>query len=82
MIHPYSNATQTAWDRGELKVQLMVPANSRPMGFCDGTAADIAELKAIADAENTSMTIDVKVLKSSREVWTLRSEGGTPDASD
>ena len=23
MIHPYNNATQTRWDKGEFKVQLM-----------------------------------------------------------
>ncbi|MDP1823384.1 MAG: hypothetical protein Q8L48_09085 [Archangium sp.] len=75
MIHPFSNATQSKWDKGEFKVQLLLPETSRPMGFCDGTAADRAELKAIADAENSSMEIEVKVLKTGREIWTLR--GGT-----
>ena len=72
MIHPYSNATQSKWDKGEFKVQLLLPETSRPMGFCDGTLADVAELKAIADAENSSMKIEVKVLKTGREIWTLR----------
>ena len=72
MIHPFSNATQSKWDKGEFKVQLLLPETSRPMGFCDGTPADIAELKAIADAENSSMTIEKKVLKTGREIWTLR----------
>jgi hypothetical protein len=72
VIHPYSNATQTRWDRGELKVQLLLPEQSRPMGYCDGTPADVAELKAIAEAENSQMTIEVKVLKTGREIWTLR----------
>ena len=72
MIHPFSNATQSRWDKGEFKVQLLLPETTRPMGFCDGTPADIAELKAIADAENSSMTIDKKVLKTGREIWTLR----------
>lgn len=72
MIHPFSNATQSRWDKGEFKVQLLLPETTRPMGFCDGTPADIAELKAIADAENSSMTIEKKVLKTGREIWTLR----------
>lgn len=72
MIYPYDNATQTRWDKGELKVQLLLPETSRPMGFCDGTPADVAELKAMAEAENSSMKIEVKVLKTGRELWTLR----------
>ena len=76
MIHPYSNETQSKWDKGEFKVQLLLPETTRPMGFCDGTAADLAELKAIADAENASMTIEKKVLKTGREIWTLRGGGG------
>ena len=47
MIYPYSNLTQTRWDKGEFKVQLLLPGNSRPMGFCDGTAADVAELTLV-----------------------------------
>ena len=76
MIHPFSNATQTKWDKGEFKVQLMLTESTRPMGFCDGTAADLAELKAMAEAENASFAFDRKVLKSGREVWTLRGGGG------
>ena len=75
MIHPYSNATQSKWDKGEFKVQLLLPETTRPMGFCDGTPADVLELKAIADAENSSMKIEVKVLKTGREIWTLRGDG-------
>jgi hypothetical protein len=71
MIHPYDNATQTRWDRGEFKVQLMLPNNQRPMGFC-GTDADLAELRAIAESEGAeSVSIQKRVLKSGREIWTL-----------
>ena len=76
MIHPFTNATQTRWDKGEFKVQLMLPEQTRPMGFCDGTPADLAELKAIAESENSSMKIEVKVLKTGREIWTLRGGAG------
>ncbi len=75
MIHPYDNASQTRWDRGDFRVQLNLPESSRPMGFCDGTPEDLAELRAIAEAESTQVEIDVKVLKSGREIWTLRGTG-------
>ena len=50
MIYPHSNETQTSWDRGKYKVQLNLPDNPRPIGFCDGDAADLAELAARAEA--------------------------------
>jgi hypothetical protein len=75
MIYPFNNATQTRWDKGELKVQLLLPENSRPMGYCDGTEADLAELKSMADAENSTLTVDKKVLKTGREIWTVRGAG-------
>jgi hypothetical protein len=74
MIHPYNNQTQTLWDRGELKVQLSTHGNPRPMGFCDGTEADLAELRVIAEAEGAEqVSIRKQVLKSGREIWTLSS---------
>jgi hypothetical protein len=76
MIHKYSNETQTLWNRGQLKVQLMVPTSDRPIGFCDGSDEDIAELEDIAEAEGTDgITIHRKYLKTDREIWTLSSEG-------
>jgi hypothetical protein len=72
MIHPYSNETQTGWDRGDFKVQLNQANNSRPMGFCDGSDSDVSELQEMAESEGAdSMRIDKKVLKSGREIWTL-----------
>jgi len=72
MIYPYSNETQTRWEHGDFKVQLNQPDNSRPIGFCDGLAADLAELREMADAEGADeMRIEKKVLKSGRECWTL-----------
>jgi hypothetical protein len=72
MIHPYDNSTQTRWDHGEFKVQLMSPNSSRPIGFCDGTDADFAELKVRAESEGMeSVQIKKKLLKSDREIWTL-----------
>jgi hypothetical protein len=72
MIYPYDNATQTRWDRGEFKVQLNLLNNPRPVGFCDGTPEDVAELSSIAEAEGAeAVTIHKKCLKSGREIWTL-----------
>jgi hypothetical protein len=76
MIHPYSNETQTRWDRGEFEVQLNQQNNSRPMRFCDGTSADIAELQDMAESEGAEeMRIEKKSLKSGREIWALLGGG-------
>lgn len=76
MIYPYDNQTQTRWDRGELKVQLNMPGNPRPMGFCDGSAEDLQELHAIAESEGAEqVSIEKKVLKSGREIWTVGGAG-------
>ncbi len=80
MIHQYSNETQTRWDRGDFKVQLVQANNPRPFGFCDGTAEDRIELQGIAHAEGVdSLDIHEKVLKTGREIWTL---GGVHSADD
>jgi len=72
MIYPYDNATQTQWDRGAYKVQLNVPSNSRPMGFCDGSEADLEELRAMSESEGAGdLRIEKKLLKTGREIWTL-----------
>lgn len=77
MIHRYSNETQTRWDHGDYKVQLNLPNTRQPMGYCDGTDADIAELNAIAEAEGAdAVEIQRKVLRSGREIWTLLGSGG------
>ena len=74
MIHTYSNETQTRWNRGEFKVQLMVATSNLPIGFCDGSDEDIAELEGIAEAEGADgFTIHRKHLKSDREIWTMGS---------
>ena len=83
MIYPHSNETQTTWDGGGYRVQLCLPNNPRPMGFCDGTEADLAELREIAETEGASvMRIEKKVLKTGREIWTLYGEatGGASGA--
>ena len=72
MIHQYSNETQTRWDRGDFKVQLVQANNPRPFGFCEGTPEDLAELQEMADSEGAdSLEIVKKVLKTGREIWTL-----------
>ncbi len=72
MIHRYSNATQTRWNRGQFKVRIDVPHSSRPIGFCDGSDEDIAELMTIAETEGAEdVQIHRKLLKTGREIWTL-----------
>ncbi len=76
MIYPYSNETQTRWDHAEFKVQINQFGNTRPIGFCDGSKADIAELQDIAESEGADgMQIEKKTLKSGREIWTLHGGG-------
>jgi hypothetical protein len=72
MIHPYDNKTQTGWDRGQYKVQLIKEGTTRPMGFCDGSEEDLAALRELAESEGADdMQIQKQTLKSGREVWTL-----------
>lgn len=72
MIHPYNAATMAQWDRGELKVQILVPTSDRPVAYCDGTEADEAELRDIAEGEGTELpVIHRRVLKTGREIWTI-----------
>jgi hypothetical protein len=72
MIHPYDNASQTRWDHGEFKVQLNAATSTRPIGFCDGTDADLAELRERSEAEGADeVRIHKKLLKTGREIWTL-----------
>lgn len=72
MIYPHSNETQTRWDRGDFQVRLETPNNPAPIGFCDGTDADVAELQARAEAEGAeNIRIEKKSLKTGREIWTL-----------
>jgi hypothetical protein len=72
MIHPHNNATQTRWDRGEFKVQLILRDNPWPVGYCDGSPEDVAELHSIAESEGAGdIKIHKKQLKSGREIWTL-----------
>jgi hypothetical protein len=46
------------------------------MGFCDGSDADVSELREIAESEGADgMRIEKKLLKTGREIWTLHGEG-------
>lgn len=75
MIHPYDSQTQTRWDRGDFKAQLVKRNATRPLGFCDGTAEDESALCAMAESEGAEdVRISKRVLKSGREIWTL--DGG------
>lgn len=77
MIHRFSMETQARWQRGEFKVQLDAPGRDRPLGYCDGTPEDEAEMRAIAEEEGVEeLPIRRKILKTGREIWTV----GAPPA--
>jgi hypothetical protein len=44
-----------------------------PIGFCDGEPEDEAEIHEKAMREGSEVEIDKKVLKTGREIWTVRS---------
>jgi hypothetical protein len=80
MIHRYNAKTQQRWNRGELQVQLNTPGSTRPMGYCDGTDEDEAELRAIAESEDVeNLPIAKRILKTGREIWTV---GAPPNPAD
>jgi hypothetical protein len=76
LIYLYDNSTQIRWDRGEFKVQVNQPNNTRPIGFCYGSPEDVAEFLSIAEAEGVDdVNIHKKILKTGREIWTLGGQG-------
>ena len=72
MIYLYSHDNLRRWNRGELKVQISVPDQTKPLGWCDGTDEDEDELRGIAEAEDVeSLPIQKRILKTGRELWTV-----------
>lgn len=73
MIHLYSDENMRRWNRGEFRVQLDLPGRNRPMGYCDGTSEDEAEIIAMSEGEGEyAIEISKRILKTGREIWTLR----------
>ena len=80
MIHKYSDDNLRRWNRGEFKVQLDLPGRQRPMGYCDGTAEDEAQIRAMAEEEGEqAVEIQKRILKTGREIWTLKTANNMPD---
>jgi len=80
VIHPYNDANLLRWDRGELKVQILLPNNTRAVAYCDGTEEDQQGLRDIAESEGTELpTIHRKVLKTGREIWTIGEASAADD---
>ena len=71
-IHRHNNETQTQWDRGNFAVMVMSVSSTTPIGFCDGTDSDELEIIETANEEGTEIEIEKKLLKSGRQVWTIR----------
>lgn len=82
MIHRYTHDELRKWNRGEHRVQIDVPGRRLPMGYCDGSDDDEAELRAIAEEEGLEdLPIDKRILKTGREIWTVGPQP-TDDTSD
>lgn len=80
MIHPYSDTALQKWNRGEYKVQLDIPNRPRPLGYCEGTPEDEAELVAMSEGEGEhTLEIHKRILKTGREIWTLRTLNNAPE---
>ena len=71
-IDQHNNESQTKWDRGGYGVMIKSPMMDQPIGFCDGTEADREAIIAMAAEEGAQVEIEVKLLKTGREVWTVR----------
>lgn len=83
MIHRYSLDTLNRWQRGEFKVQLDAPGREKPIGYCDGTAEDEAEIRAMAEDEGVDdLPIRKKFLKTGREIWTVGHPPADVDSED
>lgn len=70
-IQPHNNQTQTQWDRGNFQVMIKSPTSPNPIGFCDGEQADENQIHERAAREGAEVTIDKKLLKTGREIWTV-----------
>lgn len=71
-IVAHSNESQTKWDHGEFQVMIESPTSRRPIGFCDGGEKAEQEIHEMAMREGAEVEIDKKVLKTGREIWTVR----------
>lgn len=69
MIHPYSNATQSRWETRASSGEPLADVFELIWPWATAMACPrmSPELKAIAQAENSAMAIEVKVLKTGRE---------------
>lgn len=77
MIHKYSHDHMRKWNKGEYQVRIDTPNSNRPMGYCDGTAEDEAELHRIAESEGVEqLPIQKRILKTGRQIWLV---GGPPE---
>ncbi len=72
MIRKYSEETLSLWNREKIRVQLLLPGQDRPMGYCDGSDEDEEEIRSMAREEGVDpLNIHKKYLKTGREIWTL-----------
>jgi hypothetical protein len=83
MIYPYNNANLSKWTRSEIQVQLDIPGRRLPMGWCDGTDEDEAQLRNMAEEEGLEgeLKIRKRILKTGRQIWSL-GEAREPETVD
>lgn len=68
----YNHSELRRWNNGEHQVQLDIPGRAVPMGYCDGTDEDEAELRNLAEEEGVdNLPIEKRLLKTGRQIWTL-----------
>lgn len=74
-IQACSNETQTLWERGEFQVMIKSASTGTIIGFCEGEPADELEIRETAMREGAEVEIDKKLLKTGRQIWTVRALG-------
>jgi hypothetical protein len=83
LIHHYNHDHLRRWNRGEHQVRIEIPGRNLPMGYCDGTDDDEAELRAIAEEEGLDdLPIHKRVLKTGRAIWTVGNPPQLDEAED
>lgn len=76
-IYEHNSENETLWGKGKHQAMIKTPNVDRPFGYCDGTDEDEQSLVAMAESEGLERVhIDRRRLKTGREIWTVRGEGG------
>lgn len=81
-IYEHNTQNETLWGKGKYQTMIKTPHMDRPFGYCDGTPEDEQWLMTMAEGEGLERVyIERKHLKTGREIWTVKGEGGQEDAA-